>query len=190
MSLDYSKTMIEVNAIYAHGRNGEFALSDGSLPWKQVIDLTQDYKIDMEHFKKKTINQIIIMGFNTYKLFNSPLKNRINIVIDKNCINNNFIAENEFNFFNNIETTLLFLSQKKYSEKKVFLIGGAKLLEYAFLKNLINGKIYETIFFNDFPDATIILKKSFLDNKKIKILATKKLEKHSVLYEKELLKTE
>ena len=67
----------------------------------------------------------------------------------------------------------------KFSEKKIFLIGGAKLFNYAFSKNLINGKIYETVFNCNFSDAA-----TFIDpvSEKWKILSAKKLGENSCLF--------
>ena len=81
----YSKNMNHLNGIFARGLNGEFSLSDGNLPWKNVPELSEDAKNDMAHFKNMTMGGIVIMGFNTYRTFMKPLPERINVVIDRNC---------------------------------------------------------------------------------------------------------
>ena len=95
----YSKIMNHLNAIFARGLNGEFSLSDGSLPWKNVPELSEDAKNDMTHFKKVTMGGIVIMGFNTYRTFKKPLPERINVVIDRNCGGKIAVDEKQFNFF-------------------------------------------------------------------------------------------
>lgn len=46
---------------------------DNSLMW--------NLKSDMTYFKEMTINQIVVMGYNTYLSFGEPLRNRSNIVL-------------------------------------------------------------------------------------------------------------
>ena len=185
--------MTEVNAIFAHGLNGEFSLSDGSLPWKNISLLTEDARADMENFKSMTSGQIVIMGFNTYRTFSKPLPKRINIVLDKNCSDGgslNKIQQDNFNFFSSVESALSFFycEQKHvqdFSNKKIYIIGGAKLLDYALEKNLITGKIYETVFNFNFPEARTFVKPLSED---WKIIEKHKLAEHSVLLTKVLNK--
>jgi dihydrofolate reductase len=58
------------------------------LPWKGDVDT----KWDMANFKKLTTNHIVIMGYNTYKGFNKPLKNRLNLVIGRVSKNDKFYS--------------------------------------------------------------------------------------------------
>ena len=48
---------------------------DNDLPWS--------LKADLAHFKKYTLNKIIIMGRKTYESIGRPLHNRINYVVSK-----------------------------------------------------------------------------------------------------------
>ena len=48
---------------------------DNNLPW--------NLKADLAHFKKYTLNKIIIMGRKTYESIGRPLPNRINYVVSK-----------------------------------------------------------------------------------------------------------
>ncbi len=150
--------MAQLNAIFARGLNGEFSLADGSLPWKNKTELNECAKKDMEHFKNTTMGHIVIMGFNTYGTFSRPLGGRINVVVDRTKENAATISEKDFNFFASLEAALDFFSDGKFSQKKLFLIGGAKLLEYAAEKKLITGKIYETVFNCPFPKAATFIK--------------------------------
>lgn len=153
----YSKNMNHLNGIFARGLNGEFSLSDGNLPWKNVPELSEDAKNDMTHFKKVTMGGIVIMGFNTYRTFKKPLPERINVVIDRNCGGEIAVDKKQFNFFKSLESALNYFADEKFSGQKMFLIGGAKLFEYSFSKNLVDGKIYGTVFNARFPYATAFM---------------------------------
>lgn len=147
----------KLNAIFARGLHREFALADGSLPWKKCPDLSDESKKDMAHFKTTTMSGIVMMGFNTYGTFTAPLPGRINVVVDRTKENAATINEDQFNFFSSLEDALDFFSEEKYSDRKLFLIGGAKLYAHAFEKNLIDGTVYETIFNRTFPEATVFM---------------------------------
>lgn len=69
---------MKFKAIMAMDKNG--TVGNGfELPW--VGDL--DTKFDMTHFKETTSNHIVIMGYNTFKSFKRPLRNRLNLVIGR-----------------------------------------------------------------------------------------------------------
>lgn len=83
---------------------------------------------DMQYFRENTNDSVVIMGRKTLFSFKDkkPLKNRINIVFT-----NNDKLKDEYKDFDNIyfiksEAELDELINK-YSDKKVFLIGGAKI---------------------------------------------------------------
>ncbi len=48
---------------------------DNQLPWH--------YSADLQHFKKTTTGQIIVMGYNTFLSLGKPLPNRRNIVLSQ-----------------------------------------------------------------------------------------------------------
>lgn len=83
---------------------------------------------DMQYFRDNTKDSVVVMGRKTLFSFKDkkPLKNRINIVFTRNDN-----LKDEYKDFDNIffvksedelDTVL-----KKYSYKRVFLIGGAKI---------------------------------------------------------------
>ena len=83
---------------------------------------------DMQFFVENTRDSVVVMGRKTLFSFKDkkPLKNRINIVFT-----NNDELKNDYKDYNNIffiknEDELDSLI-KKYKDKKVFLIGGAKI---------------------------------------------------------------
>lgn len=162
-----------MNAIYAAGLNGEFALEDGTLPWKKVPELQKECKEDMDFFKQMTLGKAIIMGFNTFKTLPFPLKNRLNIVIKRNAATQKIErTDKEFMFFSSIKKALNALDF--LCPDDIFLIGGKKLFAEAFNKNLVDGIVYETIFCKNFPDAKVFINRpenfSLIDSRKSGIL--------------------
>ncbi|MBO4539017.1 MAG: dihydrofolate reductase [Clostridia bacterium] len=99
------KAIVAVDTVWGIGKNN---------------DLLFSLKQDMDYFRQKTMNKIVVMGSNTLKSFpgGRPLKNRTNIVLypggekRDDCI---------------IVDSLQELSEvlKKYPTDDVFIIGGA-----------------------------------------------------------------
>ena len=92
---------------------------DNDLPW--------NLKDDLAHFKKYTLNKVIIMGRKTYESIGRPLPNRINYVISRT------IKEIDgAHVFNNLEEAIL--SAEKHNknldiENEIVIIGGGYLFE-------------------------------------------------------------
>ena len=92
---------------------------DNDLPW--------NLKDDLAHFKKYTLNKVIIMGRRTYESIGRPLPNRINYVISRT------IKEIDgAHVFNNLEEAML--SAEKHNknldiENEIVIIGGGYLFE-------------------------------------------------------------
>jgi dihydrofolate reductase len=90
---------------------------DNDLPW--------NLKDDLAHFKKYTLNKVIIMGRKTYESIGRPLPNRINYVISRT------IKEIDgAHVFNNLEEAIL--SAEKHNqdlnvENEIVIIGGGYL---------------------------------------------------------------
>ncbi len=99
------KAIVAVDRVWGIGKNN---------------DLLFSLKQDMEYFKSKTMNKVVVMGSNTLKSFpgGNPLKNRVNIVLfpggeqREDCIIVQSLKE--------LSETL-----KKYDTDDVFIIGGA-----------------------------------------------------------------
>ncbi len=117
--------MTNVNLIVAASENNVIGF-ENDLPW--------NLPDDMSFFKEKTLESTVIMGRKNYlsipKKFR-PLKNRINIILTTNksfkakgCI----IAES-------LEKALE-IAQK--DNRKIFIIGGGKVYEYALENNLVD----------------------------------------------------
>lgn len=109
------------NMIVAHSLNNVIG-NDNKIPWSVPEDL--------KYFSTMTQNSIIIMGRKTFEsLPNGPLKNRVNVVITKNVIDNanvNVIYANMDNIFNVIE------EQQKICLRNVFVIGGSEIYKLLF----------------------------------------------------------
>jgi dihydrofolate reductase len=92
-----------------------------AIPWKN--------KTDLNFFKSKTINQIIVMGSNTLlSLPNSaPLKDRINIVVTNNFdkYSKNYSKYNNIIFVS--KSHVLNLLHYCYKDKTIFIIGGNEI---------------------------------------------------------------
>ena len=130
---------MSVNVIFARGKNGEFAMSDGSLPWRQGGVVSDDAKEDMRRFREMTIGNTVVMGFNTFTTMNRFLPERENIVVGRG-------------------KSTLFDALKDSCRKEIFVIGGAKLLHETFASGLVDGKIFETVFDCGFNGASVFYK--------------------------------
>lgn len=107
----------EIIIIVAHDENRLIG-SNGKLPWH--------IREDLQLFKKNTVGNTVIMGRNTWESINcKPLPNRQNIIISTTITGENVYSSLE-DAINNC------------SNEKIFIIGGAKLYEYALKNNLIN----------------------------------------------------
>lgn len=140
---------------------------NNNIPWK--------CKEDLEFFKNKTMNNIIIMGRKTFESLNyKPLKNRINIVLTSN--NNISSEQGTIHIINNgIEGALnLCKNNPIYQEKTIYIIGGKLLYEECINKNLCD-KIYITRIKGDYNcDIKLECIKNINNNYKIinKIILT------------------
>lgn len=124
-------------AIVAVDNNNGIA-KNGNIPWKS--------KTDMQFFKLKTLNNVVIMGTNTFiSLPNSaPLKDRLNIILtrDLNSEKNKelyqqtkkydnilFMTEEQLHIF--IKTPEKFINMDEHSylfkNYSIFLIGGQQI---------------------------------------------------------------
>ena len=92
---------------------------DNDLPWK--------LKDDLAHFKKYTLNKIIIMGRKTFESIGRPLPNRINYVISRTVK-----KIDGANVFDNLEDAML-AAEKHNGEmgiiNEIVIIGGGYLFK-------------------------------------------------------------
>lgn len=140
---------MDTNGIIAHDLNFGIGLN-GRLPWH--------IKEDLERFKSLTSGNIIIMGHNTWvSLPKRPLPDRVNIVITSS----NDIKENNTFLAPTLERGIEIAKEHKQNSK-IFIIGGAALLEEAISKNMI-CRLYVSHIFKDYS-CDVRLNPSFIDN--------------------------
>ncbi len=135
---------------FAIGKNGK-------LPWH--------YAADLKFFKETTLNNAVVMGFNTWKSIGKPLPKRLNIVLSRSA-----------NIENQPDVLLLrsrqeVLGLSKYLNCNLFVIGGAKT--YKNFADVIEKWIVTEIPLN-VENADVFMPKDFLEN--FKLIETVKLE--------------
>ncbi len=92
---------------------------DNNLPW--------NLKADLAHFKKYTLDKIIIMGRKTYESIGRPLPNRINYVVSRtlNKIPGTVV-------FNSLENAISAAEQeniKMNRDNEIVIIGGGHIFQ-------------------------------------------------------------
>ena len=122
---------------------------DGSMPWPKNSS-------DLQWFKKNTMNAVVVMGRLTWvdPFMPSPLKGRINVLVT-NQDKENYLGADEYISGNILKSVSDLL--KKYEDKNVFIIGGAKILDQLF--ELIEEFYLTKIYGNFECDKNIDLKK-------------------------------
>jgi dihydrofolate reductase len=127
------------------------------LKWKLSKDLIR--------FKELTENNIVIMGYNTFKSIGKPLPNRINIVISRNHqdeLREQFADLTMCHTATSLEEAIRILSDfdlislNQDNTRKVFLIGGATLYNEALEKHLVNEMFITKVYAEIEGDAKII----------------------------------
>lgn len=88
---------------------------DGTLPWH--------YSADLKFFKRTTLNNAVVMGFNTWKSIGKVLPKRLNIVLSR--VQN---IESQPNVLV-LRSKEELLALSKYLNCDLFIIGGAKTYE-------------------------------------------------------------
>jgi len=117
-----SNRIKNVEAILAVDMNFGLA-KEGKIPWKS--------KKDLNFFREKTINNVVIMGAKTLlSLPNSmPLKNRINIVLTNNYEKYSKTYEKYDNIYFVNFNHVVNLIKYCYKDKTIFIIGGSQIYE-------------------------------------------------------------
>jgi dihydrofolate reductase len=136
--------------IAAIARN--FAIGvNGKLPWH--------YSADLKFFKQTTVNNAVVMGFNTWKSIGKPLPKRLNIVLSRSHSIEN---QPEVLLLRGVEEAL---ALSKFLNCDMFVIGGAAT--YANFANRIDKwivtEIPETI-----ENADTFMPKDFTDGFELK----------------------
>lgn len=139
--------MTKIIGIIASTNNGIIGKGN-ALPW--------DYKDELEHFRKITDNQVMVMGRKTFESAPNSLFKQKPIVFSKNKIECSSkpctVVESVDNFLEHI---------RRNQCLKVFMIGGAEIAELFLKNNLISEFILTKIHKNYEGDANMDL--SFFD---------------------------
>lgn len=113
--------------ILAMDKNGLIG-NKNKLPWHLPSDL--------EHFKNKTLDKIIVMGRKTFDSIGRALPNRTNVVItrDKNFKHENVIVFHSLDDFHEYASN---------QEKEILIIGGSELIKqlYSYISKLYITRI-------------------------------------------------
>lgn len=105
---------MSIIGIIAIARN--FAIGkEGKLPWH--------YPADLRFFKQTTLNNAVVMGFNTWQSIGKPLPKRLNIVLSRT---KNIENQPDVLLLRSVEETL---ALSKYLNCDLFIIGGAQTYE-------------------------------------------------------------
>ena len=131
-----------ISIIVAYAKNKVIG-NKGKIPWF--------IKKDLEHFKKLTSNNIVIMGKNTFEEIKKPLANRINVIVSKTIYRDidtekekyeNYIRYEELLKLNKKDICIdklyvvkclsdaIFVSRKIFGpDKEIFLAGGERIFK-------------------------------------------------------------
>jgi dihydrofolate reductase len=107
---------------------------DNDLPW--------NLKSDLAHFKKYTLNKIIIMGRKTYESIGRPLPNRINYVVSRtlNEITGVLVFSNLKDAISNAEKENIRMNM----DNEIVIIGGGHIFQETveLINKLIITQVY------------------------------------------------
>jgi dihydrofolate reductase len=92
---------------------------DNNLPW--------NLKADLAHFKKYTLDKIIIMGRKTYESIGRPLPNRINYVVSRTL--NEIPGTVVFNSLENAISAAEQENIKMNKNNEIIIIGGGHIFQ-------------------------------------------------------------
>ncbi len=126
-------------AVVAHDKNRLIG-GENKLLW----DLPEDLK----HFKKLTLNSIVIMGRKTFESIGKPLPKRLNVILTKDI---NF-KPNGCLVYNNIDDIIGDFNE----DPNVFVIGGGEIYKQFFpyiqriYASLVDGEYSGDTYFPDY----------------------------------------
>lgn len=135
---------MRITLVCAMARNHVIG-KDNKMPWQGL----EEYKWDMNNFRKITTGKYVIMGYNTFKSMNfKPLKNRNNVVISSVEKMGSFIDEikdsvglGKIEVYNSVHDAICNISWKNIynNELEICVIGGSKIINEAFDNDLIDN---------------------------------------------------
>ncbi|GIV27622.1 MAG: dihydrofolate reductase [Bacteroidia bacterium] len=117
---------------------------------------------DLKRFKQLTIGHVVVMGRKTFESIGKPLPNRTNIVLTSST---NF-KHPDIIMYNDYEKLLKEIPQK-FSDKKIFIIGGGQIYQlfYSYIneiqRTLIHHSFSADAFFPSFEKDFVLVEKTF-----------------------------
>ena len=132
---------------------------DGKLPWH--------YSADLKFFKKTTLNNAIVMGFNTWESIGKPLPKRLSIILSRSREIEN---QTRAILMRDVKEVI---ALSEYLKGDVFIIGGSQT--YKSFAEVIDKWIV-TFIPETVEDADAFMPDDFLDNFDLK--RTQNLEKN------------
>ena len=121
-----------------------------SMPWPKN-------SIDLQWFKKNTLNNIVIMGRKTWEdpFMPVPLKSRINVLVTNK--DPELFPGADYYFAGNIKEKIHNI-KKKYEEKNIFIIGGSEIINLTIdiIEEFYLTRIYGNYECQKFIDISII----------------------------------
>ncbi len=145
---------MKVIGIAAVAKNGVMGV-DSKLPW--------DIPEDMAFFRKTTREQIVIMGRKSFdaivEVTGKPLPKRENAVISRNV---SWVHEGARLFTNLEEAICFYQSAPAFSQKTIYVIGGAEIFRIAFplmdeiLLTEIEAEVPGNVYFPDYESGKLL----------------------------------
>lgn len=131
--------------IWAEDNNHGIGI-DNKLPWK--------IKEEMQHFRKTTINKILVMGRKTFESIGKPLPNRTNYILTRN---NKLVVEGAY-VICDIQKILDIAKNND-----VYIIGGKEIYDlfFKYADKLIISKIKKAYQCNTYMDFTNLINSQF-----------------------------
>ena len=130
-----------------------------SMPWPRNSN-------DLQWFKKCTLNQVVVMGRNTWNdpFMPTPLTSRVNVLFT-NKSPESYPGANHY-LKGDFKKEIIKL-ENTYSEKTIFIIGGVEILNQAFplIREFYLTRIYGNYNCEKFIDLNNIKKSMTLDKK-------------------------
>lgn len=142
-----------IKCIFACDTRGGIGFNN-FIPWKN--------RKDIQFFRDKTLNNIVIMGYNTLYSIKQPLKERINIVLEDS---DRILRTKRPSISNNVlylpEADILDIFNKKKQgliKKDVYIIGGAKIIHkfFDYIDNIYITHIDNTYLCDSFIDLNLV----------------------------------
>lgn len=123
--------------IFATNKHRVFGVNN-TIPWHCPQDLRHFNRITTDPF----VENVLVMGRKTFESLPKKLEDRIHVVLSRNPVNNADYSFTSFEEFINQSDKFI------TNDQKIFLIGGAGLIEEVFNKYLYSG-IIDNIYYSE-----------------------------------------